>query len=67
MTAALRCITCSTIFAPFGGGNTNRQVAANFALHPCASTLRNRDDAMRPEVVQVGERRWHPADRGGAA
>ena len=63
---ALRCITCGTVFAPFGGGDTNVTVAANFSQHPCASKLRNRDEARRPEVVQVGARRYHPAG-GGAA
>jgi hypothetical protein len=65
MSAALRCTTCSVTFAPFGGSNAT--VAANFTQHPCAAQLVDRDEAMRPEVVQVGSRRWHPANRGGAA
>ena len=67
MNRALRCLTCGTVFAPFGGGDTNKTVAWNFSQHPCASVLANRDEAMRPEVLATRSRRVHPAGRGGAA
>jgi hypothetical protein len=65
MSAALRCTTCRVTFAPFGGSNAT--VAANFTQHPCAAQLAGRDESMRPDVVQVRSRRWHPTNRGGAA
>lgn len=65
MSAALRCTTCSVMFASFGG--SNRVAVANFMQHPCAAQIDAYDESMRPDVVQVRSRRWHPTNRGGAA
>lgn len=35
MTAALRCVSCGVIFAPFVSDDPARDVAANYAAHAC--------------------------------
>jgi len=65
--SGLRCVTCGSVFAPFGGGNTNVTVAKNFSQHPCASTIKNRDEALRPVIVTPRRRQVRLAITGGVA